>query len=72
MPNAKLVSCSALLVILILSADMFLQIYVYPQTIDKPFGSALFLGSFAAVFAVVIAITYLLLRLALTSFSCKF
>ena len=72
MPSLKLIACSALLIILMLSAYMFLRNYVYPRTADKPFGGMMFFGIFSGVFAVVIAITYLLLRLALTSFSRAF
>lgn len=72
MTNVKFVACSALLIILMLSAYLFLQNYVYPQTIGKPFGSILFFGSFTVVFVVVIAIAYFLLRLVLTSFSRKY
>ncbi|MFZ3077874.1 MAG: hypothetical protein WA139_05435 [Candidatus Aenigmatarchaeota archaeon] len=69
MPNAKTVSCSALLVILMLSAYMYLQNYVYPQTVGKPFGGMIFFGAFSAVFTAVATISYLLLRVVLTSFS---
>ncbi len=72
MTNVRFVACSAMLIILMLSAYMFLQNYVYPQTIGKPFGSMLFFGAFMGVFAFVITIAYLLLRLVLTSFSRTF
>jgi len=65
MANAKTVSCSVLLVILMLSAYMFLQNYVYPQTVDKPFGGMIFFGIFSVVLTIVVAISYMLLKLML-------
>ncbi len=65
MTNLKAVACSIMLIALMFTAYMFLQNYVYPRTIGRPFGGMIFFGIFSGVFTMVIAIAYILLKLVL-------
>lgn len=65
MSGIKFIAISILLITLMFTAFLFLRNYVYPRIVNTPFGGMVFFGIFLGVFTVVIAITYLLLKLML-------